>query len=73
MTALFVVIGTVILMGLSGFVLQYIEKKLDKVKELEQELKIAKDDYEWSKIYYSLSLEKRISDLELQTGLVRKL
>jgi ribosome assembly protein YihI (activator of Der GTPase) len=73
MTALFVVIGTVILMGLSGFVLQYIEKKLDKVKELEQELKIAKDDYEWLKIYYSLGLEKRIYDLELQTGLVRKL
>jgi len=41
MTALFVVIGTVILMGLSGFVLQYIEKKLDQIKSQKTTQKIA--------------------------------
>lgn len=67
------ILGFALLMLIGGSIATFAENKASKVKELEQELKIAKDDYEWSKIYYSLSLEKRISDLELQTGLARKL
>jgi len=67
------ILGFALLMLIGVLITTYAENKERdaKIRVLEQELRQEKDDAEWLKIYYSLGLERRIYDLELQTGLVK--